>query len=566
MAEARTTRVSARFLSRLGLLAGLALALWAAVPVRAAEGEGAAAESHAAAAPAVVTGQKSGALEGGTADHTKFKILEGPFADGSEVTKACLTCHTEAGAHVMKSIHWTWDYTNPKTGQKLGKKNVINNFCTNAKGNEGMCAQCHAGYGWKDDGFDFTDQSKIDCLVCHDRTATYYKLPNSRGHDACGVMFEGKEPIDLPKVAQHVGLPGRENCGACHFNGGGGDGVKHGDLDSSLITPPRAVDVHMSVDGANFACTQCHVSDRHVIAGSRYDMIAKDAEGLPKPGERRDVATCESCHGMKPHPKASLIGLQLDTHAERIACQTCHIPRIARGGVGTMTDWDWSTAGKLIDGKGYAEENYTQGDGKERHTYWTIKGNFKWSENFVPTYKWFDGRMIYTTADTEIDDRRLPVAINAVQGAPDDPKSRIWPFKVMHTNIPWDPKNKTLVYNQLWGKDDTAFWGNFDMLKSVTAGMKHEQRPFSGEVGFLQTVSNWPITHMVAPKGDAVKCAECHTEKSRLAGLPGLWMPGHDTFRWLDLLGYLAMAGTLAGIVLHTLARIFMRKATTGEH
>ncbi|MBV5265261.1 hypothetical protein [Pinisolibacter aquiterrae] len=177
MAEARATRVSARFISRLGLLAGLAPALWAGAPVRAAEGEGAAAESHAAAAPAVVTGQKSGALEGGTADHTEFKILEGPFADGSEVTKACLTCHPEAGAHVMKSIHWTWDYTNPKTGQTLGKKNVINNFCTNAKGNEGMCAQCHAGYGWKDDGFDFTDQSKIDCLVCHDRTATYYSCP-----------------------------------------------------------------------------------------------------------------------------------------------------------------------------------------------------------------------------------------------------------------------------------------------------------------------------------------------------------------------------------------------------
>ncbi|MCE1236259.1 MAG: tetrathionate reductase family octaheme c-type cytochrome [Hyphomicrobiales bacterium] len=532
----------------------------------AAEGEGAAHETAAAAPPTPIAGQKSGALSGGTADHSKFKALEGPFADGSEVTKACLTCHTEAGKHVMKSIHWTWDYTNPKTGQKLGKKNVINNFCTNAKGNEGMCAQCHAGYGWKDDTFDFKDETKIDCLVCHDRTATYYKLPNSHGHDACGVMFEGKEPIDFAKVAQHVGLPGRENCGGCHFNGGGGDGVKHGDLDSSLLKAPKTLDVHMSPDGANFACTQCHVSDKHMIAGSRYDMVAKDEKGLPKPGERRDVASCESCHGAKPHPKASLIGLQLDTHAERIACQTCHIPKMARGGVGTMTDWDWATAGRMIDGKGYAEENYTQGDGKERHTYWTIKGSFKWGENLTPTYKWFDGRMLYTTADAKIDDAKLPVAINSVMGSPDEKNARIWPFKEMHTNVPWDPKNKTLVFNHLWGKDDTAFWGNFDIVKSVAAGMKLENRPFSGEVGFLPTVSNWPITHMVAPKGDAVKCAECHTEKSRLAGLPGIWMPGHSTFRWLDILGYLAFAGTLAGILIHTLARIFMRKPTTGEH
>ena len=44
-------------------------------------------------------------------------------------------------------------------------------------------------------------------------------------------MFEGKQPIKWTKVAQNVGLPARENCGGCHFYGGGGDGVKHGDLD-----------------------------------------------------------------------------------------------------------------------------------------------------------------------------------------------------------------------------------------------------------------------------------------------------------------------------------------------
>jgi mono/diheme cytochrome c family protein len=38
---------------------------------------------------------------------------------------------------------------------------------------------------------------------------------------------------DLTQIAQHVGKPGRANCGACHFSGGGGDAVKHGDLDSS---------------------------------------------------------------------------------------------------------------------------------------------------------------------------------------------------------------------------------------------------------------------------------------------------------------------------------------------
>jgi len=29
---------------------------------------------------------------------------------GPEVTKACLTCHTEAASQMHKSIHWTWQW------------------------------------------------------------------------------------------------------------------------------------------------------------------------------------------------------------------------------------------------------------------------------------------------------------------------------------------------------------------------------------------------------------------------------------------------------------------------
>ncbi|MDP3132324.1 MAG: hypothetical protein Q8M78_05235, partial [Burkholderiaceae bacterium] len=46
-----------------------------------------------------------------TADHSKFKELKGPFKSGSEVTKACLGCHTEAAKQVMDTRHWTWEYT-----------------------------------------------------------------------------------------------------------------------------------------------------------------------------------------------------------------------------------------------------------------------------------------------------------------------------------------------------------------------------------------------------------------------------------------------------------------------
>src|SRR5271157_6601074 len=111
------------------------------------------------------------------------------------------------------SIHWTWDYKNPKTGQLLGKENIVNNLCTNARGNEGMCAMCHASYNWTEAKFDFTNQNNIDCVVCHDRTGTYYKMPPGKGNPACSTMFEGLKPFDLVKVAQSVGKPERENCG-----------------------------------------------------------------------------------------------------------------------------------------------------------------------------------------------------------------------------------------------------------------------------------------------------------------------------------------------------------------
>lgn len=44
-------------------------------------------------------------------------------------TETCLRCHPTASAEVMKTGHWTWEHTNPVTGQKLGKNNVINNYC-----------------------------------------------------------------------------------------------------------------------------------------------------------------------------------------------------------------------------------------------------------------------------------------------------------------------------------------------------------------------------------------------------------------------------------------------------
>jgi octaheme c-type cytochrome (tetrathionate reductase family) len=326
-----------------------------------------------------------------------------------------------------------------------------------------------------------------------------------------------------------------------------------------LTNPPLDVDVHMSPEGQNFACTACHVTKNHQWSGSRYQMLAKDTKGTGKPGFRRHATSCESCHGLQPHPKDSVKHIALNTHVKRVACQSCHIPSFARGGVATRTFWDWRTAGRTKDGKGFVEKNYTQGNGEKRETYWSIKGSFKNGENIVPYYQWFNGESVYTTVDTHFDPSK-PVDINHMQGAADDPYSRIWPFKRMETWLMYDKKLNNLVYTHLWGDDDESFWGNFNLPKAVARGMKDEHIPFSGEVGFIKTYSYWPTTHMVAPKANAVACIECHSAGGRLSGVGGVYIAGSHGVSMLDKIAWFVFALTGFAILIHLLLRFWSKR------
>jgi octaheme c-type cytochrome (tetrathionate reductase family) len=511
-------------------------------------------------------------VSGVTADHSKFEILQQDFKSGPEVTEACISCHTEASGQVMQSLHWTWSFDNEKTGQKLGKRHLVNAFCGTVASNEPRCTSCHAGYDWVDMNEDPPAQeNNVDCLVCHDTTGSYKKWPTAAGHPLYESVTKGGKthmPPDLQTIARQVGMPTRENCGSCHFYGGGADNVKHGDLSSALVSPSHVVDVHMAKNGLDFNCTACHVSHSHQWAGSRYAVHATDPEGTGKPGMRRDVATCESCHGNAPHPQDSLDGIKLNNHVDRVACQTCHIPEFAKGGVATKTRWDWSTAGKLKDGKPYHEDNYIQSDGRHLHTYMSEKGDFDYGENVVPHYAWFDGQIRYTLPSEKIDPEQI-VKINHFAGSADDADARIWPFKQMEGRQPYDKVNHTLVYSHVWGPDtDTAFWTNFDWSKAIGAGMQAAGLDFSGEHGFVDTYMYWPITHMVAPKEQALSCESCHSKGGRLEQIEGVYIPGRDETPWLDRAMLWILAAVLLGIFGHTLIRVlFGRKGNhRGEH
>ena len=36
------------------------------------------------------------------------EYLQGPFKNGSDVTKACIACHLDQATDFMKTSHWTW--------------------------------------------------------------------------------------------------------------------------------------------------------------------------------------------------------------------------------------------------------------------------------------------------------------------------------------------------------------------------------------------------------------------------------------------------------------------------
>jgi octaheme c-type cytochrome (tetrathionate reductase family) len=473
-----------------------------------------------------------------TADHTKFKVLQGPFkdGDGSAVTRACLTCHTKAAEQVMATQHWKWHI--PDAGmESFGKSTLlVNNYClTIIGGNTEACARCHAGYGFKDKTFDFTKQENVDCLVCHDTTGDYEKIGAGLPNPA----------VPLVDIAQKVGLPGLKNCGACHFFGGGANATKHGDLDDSILSAPRAEDVHMSKQGAGMYCVDCHASNSHQVGGPDYVIPADKREQPKYPGEEVSRMACSACHTETPHK--SFI---LNRHYQKVACQTCHIPAFARGTLPTNTFWDWATSGRLKDGRPYEEKNE-----KGWLTYTSMRGKMTWEQNVKPNYIWYNGNLKFTRLTDNLPASR-PVVLNPAEGSYTDPNAKIWPFKFHEATQPYDPVNNKLVAPYTDGPPGSgAFWGDWKMDVAIKKGMETAGLPYSGKFDYIHTTMLWPITHMVAPKEQALSCTECHTKKGRLADVPGFYLIGRDRGTGIDFIGIAMIILTILGVGTHGVIR-----------
>lgn len=405
-------------------------------------------------------------------------LFAGPFETGNDVTLACLNCHEDAAHQVMQTNHWTWQAppVEVEWSDELvstGKANLINNFCIGIQSNWTGCTRCHAGYGWDEaDYFETAGEDDVDCLVCHDQSGAYVK-------SSSGLPAEG---VDLLMAAESVGLPTRENCGDCHFNGGGGNAVKHGDLDSSLYYPGDHVDVHMG--RYDFQCIDCHQGADHTIKG-RSISVSVDNE---------NQVYCTDCHDSSVHEDE-----RINAHLDSVACQTCHVPSGATREP-TKMEWDWSAAGQDIL--------------EDEHEYLKIKGSFIYESDFLPDYAWYNGDVSYRYLLGDQIDPDVTTVLNPLDGDINDSTAKIFPFKVHRAEQIYDAVNNYLLLPKTVGEG--GYWTEFDWNLAAQLGSEAVGLDYSGEYGFTSTEMYWPITHLVVPAEHALQCTDCHSENGRM--------------------------------------------------
>jgi hypothetical protein len=254
----------------------------------------------------------------------------------------------------------------------------------------------------------------------------------------------------------------------------------------------------------------------HGIGGFMYHSVD---EGVMK--------ECADCHGSAAsiHVGTSVENL-VRTH-DRLACQACHIPAVARK-VATYVDWRWANAG--LDARpadcaatptGVAADLVTQ-----RGTYNKMKGCFTWATNVRPELRYYNGkwnRIVMGVNDTGLDLTR-PVDLGSPSATYRDADAMIYPFKKMTGNQPFDATDRTVLVPHLWGTvtGSNPYWGKYDWNLALQDASAYSStltkyggfQQYNGSYVFADTVMLLKVDHEVAPKemafGKDNACGDCH--------------------------------------------------------
>jgi hypothetical protein len=244
-----------------------------------------------------------------------------------------------------KTIHWTWKAYTTENGQRSRQgRRFDQQFLHLGQQHAGqrLLLSCHPGWG--------NQTEAVNCLNCHGQEKSINWEESFEDLEA----FDGSEDPDEQEIAdeirgniqnavQSVVRPERQNCGSCHFKGGGGDGVKHGDLDTSLTKPNKALDVHM---GSRRPELHLHpLPHHHAAQHCRPGLHPTGGHRAQEPDRGRPDHQ-DHLRVLPQQHAAQKAESKANDHTDKVACQSCHIPEFARVNP-TKMSWDWSQSGKL---------------------------------------------------------------------------------------------------------------------------------------------------------------------------------------------------------------------------
>lgn len=398
-----------------------------------------------------------------------------------EGAKTCSECHDATPSEVAATLHYRVSGVLTASGGPCGPAGSAtgSNWIGLAQPKDPArspqpdgCARCHAGSGAPPPqaAAAAADAANVDCLICHGpdygRTVAreeikvekeikkgkkLEKVTEVRGVNFRLVPATGVDPL---KAAREAGKPTPEMCLRCHAQAGGGPNYYNG------VVPTADSDIHASM-GMN--CTECHTVKQHRIAGGA-DLKAQESPEIR--------VACDNCHTDSPHKGDN--GEILNRHCERIACQTCHIPFIARDpAMPTAVERDWTTP--TLD--------------PETGLY---RPAVKLAAKVRPEYRWWN---------------RDSGGVPEGDGAPRDPKAKLYPWKKTLVKLPADAASGKPV-----SLKSTVYAATGDVAAAARKGAEEAGQQFSGRLQPLEDAVFTSLNHQVAPKAEALQCDDCHSQ------------------------------------------------------
>ena len=495
--------------------------------------------------------------------HASINAYNGP--------QTCVACHEDEARSLHGSVHYQQsgptDYVTNIDGPSGERWNGpsglgysgINTYCgAHETSPRFTCAGCHVGNGrfpktadellGLDDVGQLKELSNIDCMMCHQEQYKRFPDPMGLGFEDLLIVSVGADgkpdpsappivrtglegipivdpvtldfdfvpadptnpdldgvpaalmPISALEAARTVHATTRKSCLNCHAGAGGADGTKRGDMSTALIAPDTHIDYHMSDGGAGLVCADCHAAGNHRVLGRGVDL---------RPNDVSERLTCAGCHGERPHGDYdSRDGTARDTHAEHVACQSCHIPTFAKG-VATEVSRDWE------------DPHYSAAACNGRGGWLPREDKLA---DMIPTYQWFDGtsEVYYLTeplagvpqiplSNQEASALGLPNGSQAyVLGMPNgDVSSRDAKLAPMKEHLGKVARN--MITDTLVAHSTFEFFrtGNFE--QAILSGLEQTadmavDDPY--EIVGVHTYQS--INHGVEVSNDALACGACH--------------------------------------------------------